>query len=224
MGSPIGIANGPHDEGRARHRAVSILGVVFLVACTGEIGPGGSTAAGDPAPAPGVSGTRGDGPTSTPSPEPSGSKEDPFALDRSQPALLPFDARLRRVATSLGMDVTDSAFDTLRRHRVELGDSDYANGIGGDGLWTAGRISLWIKYLRPVCRSDAARAALPNLDDAAATEALGSLLERAWGRVPSADEIGEIQAEVAAVPVGDPEARRAALCLAVFASAEVVLR
>src|SRR5689334_7945226 len=76
--------------------------------------------------------------------------DDSFALAIEQPQLLPFNVRLGRLSAVVGVPTTDPIFDLVRRNRTSLGDHDFANGQQPDRLWTASRMALWVRSIKPV--------------------------------------------------------------------------
>lgn len=142
----------------------------------------------------------------------------PFAISKAAPELLPFDVRLNRVASILGLEPSDPLFDDLRRNRIALGDYDHATGVLPDSTWSASRIALWTRLMRPICAAPQMTTLYPNLPDD-----LDELIRVAYGREP---EVGEVE-DVAAILVGTspPLASTAVeyetVCLAVLGSAEL---
>lgn len=139
-----------------------------------------------------------------------------FGIDHSQPALLPLDMRLRRLADALGVSVDDPLLDAARDARIALGGYDHAQGVLPDGLWIASRVASWVRVLRPICGSDAMRARYPALPDA-----LPSLIRAAWGRSAQPEDLADFETELAAAGL-DAAAQYEAICLAVFSAAEFV--
>ncbi len=142
--------------------------------------------------------------------------EDPFALDRESPRLLPLETRLARVAAVAGVEPADPLLDDVRAARIALGDYDHSRNILPDERWSASRMSTWIRVMRPICRSDAMRTRYPGL-----AEDPGALVAAAWGRDATAEDRAARGAELGAVPA---DARDETVCLAVLSSAELVLR
>ncbi len=182
--------------------AVAVSGV--LSACSGDIGSALRGGDGDPA-SPGAAAA------------PSNSTH-PFDLAVDAPQLLPFTVRLARVAAVLGTDIDAPALETLRKNRTGLGDHDFANGQQPDRLWSASRMSLWIRSLKPVCASQAMRDRYPALP-----EDLGALIQAAYGRAMTADDRAAID-EVLGTATLDPATRYQLVCLAVLSSAELVVQ
>jgi hypothetical protein len=142
---------------------------------------------------------------------------DPFALDRESPRLLPFETRLARVAAVAGIAVSDPLLDPMRDQAIALGGYDHSRGILPDSSWNATRIAIWVRTLRPVCRSEAMRTQYPSLPDGD----LDALIEAAWGRAATDTDRAEIASTIGALP--EP-VRHESTCLAVLASAETVLQ
>src|SRR5882724_5155053 len=122
---------------------------LLSVACTGLLDGKGQT---DPAPSnptPNQTATGGTGggvttPTPTPTPSSTAPAEAPFKVRNTEPELVPFDMRIRRIASAIGVDVNNPMFDTMYKNSLKLGDYDYANGALPDGSWNANRIASWI--------------------------------------------------------------------------------
>lgn len=139
----------------------------------------------------------------------------PFAISKGSAELLPFDVRLNRVASVVGVEPSDPLFDDLRQNRIALGDYDHASGVLPDSSWTASRISLWTRLMRPICASPQMTARYPNLPDD-----LDELIRVAYGREP---EVGEVE-DVAAILFDtalEPTAEHETICLAVLGSTEL---
>jgi hypothetical protein len=139
-----------------------------------------------------------------------------FGIDDSQPALLPIDMRLRRLAGAIGLPVADPLFDGVRDARIALGGYDHAQGVLPDGLWIASRMASWVRVLRPICTSAPMRERYPALP-----EALPALIRAAWGRAAQAEDLAAFEEEIAASGLAAAE-QYEALCLAVFSAAEFV--
>jgi hypothetical protein len=139
-----------------------------------------------------------------------------FGIDHSQPALLPLDMRLRRLASAVGIGVDDPLLDPARDARIALGGYDHAQGVLPDGLWIASRLASWVRVLRPICASPAMHERYPDLP-----EALPALIRAAWGRSAQPADLADFEEELAASAL-DPAARYEAICLAVFSAAEFV--
>jgi len=222
-------------------RCMLALAIAGLLGCNGEINaPGafavpaaerGAPGVGSPSGAPtgsdparsGGSGGSG-GPSASPGSAAAGGTAAPadpawkpgFGIDDSQPALLPIDMRLRRLAGALGLPVEDSLFDGVRSARIALGGYDHAQGVLPDGLWIASRMASWVRVLRPICSSAAMRERYPALP-----EALPALIRAAWGRPAQAQDLADFEQELAASALAEPD-QYEATCLAVFSAAEFV--
>lgn len=142
----------------------------------------------------------------------------PFGVRVGEPELLPFDVRVRRVASTLGVPVASPLFNDMQARRVQLGDYDHAKGALPDNLWLARRISTWADALTPVCASAEMVALFPTLPGD-----VGKLIKAAWGREATAEEVAEIEAAVTAAALPPAESYEAT-CMAVFTSAEFVFR
>ena len=142
-----------------------------------------------------------------------------FDLAVEQPQLLPFNVRLARLAAVAGVPTTDPIFDLVRKNRTTLGDHDFANGQQPDRLWTASRMALWVRSIKPVCASKAMRDKYPSLP-----ADLGAFTETAYGR-PANDEDRAIVSEALAIATELDEATRyQTACLALLSSAEFVVQ
>lgn len=186
-----------------------LLAAACLAACDGVVLDGAAGPAGrDPA--------RAGDPADPIAPDPE-APDDPFALDRETPRLLPFETRLARVAAVAGIETDDPLLDPMRAQAIALGDYDHSRGILPDSSWNASRISAWVRALRPVCGSDAMRARYPELPGAD----LDALVEVAWGRAATDTDRTEIAAAVAGL---DTSAQHESVCLAVLSAGEAVLQ
>lgn len=195
---------------------VAVFAVAIgLTGCTGQI-------AGPPAGP--------DGPGATPGPSDPGDPDDPsepgvrppqndgpdLALDTASPRLLPFEVRLARVASVLGVDAGADILSGVRRARIALGDYDHSRGILPDGQWSATRMVTWMSAMRPLCESQQMRGQFPSLPGD-----LQGLASAAWGRTADPGELTILEEETASL--GEQE-RYAALCVAVLSSAEFVFQ
>jgi hypothetical protein len=220
-------------------RCMLALALAGLLGCNGEINapgafavpaaergtPGidsaGAPIASDPA-RPGASGSTGE--PAAPGGAVSGGTAAPadpawkpgFGIDDSQPALLPIDMRLRRLAAALGLPVEDPLFDGVRSARIALGGYDHAQGVLPDGLWIASRMASWVRVLRPICSSAPMRERYPGLP-----EALPALIRAAWGRPAQAQDLADFEEELATSALAEAD-QYEATCLAVFSAAEFV--
>jgi hypothetical protein len=137
--------------------------------------------------------------------------------DRMQ--LLPFDVRLNRLASVAGVPATDPMFDELRAHRFELGDHDYAHGTGPDLSWTASRMAVWLRAVRPVCDSPQMKERYPSISGS-----LDDLVLAAYGRRAVAADRQAYDAAIAGGAPADEAATYRATCLAFLSSTEFVAR
>jgi hypothetical protein len=196
---------------------------LFSVACTGLLDGKGQT---DPAPSnptPNQTATGGTGggvttPTPTTTPSSTAPAGAPFKVRNTEPELVPFDMRIRRIASAIGVDVDNPMFDTMYKNSLKLGDYDYANGALPDGSWNANRIASWIDSLKPVCKSPEMTAKYPALPDN-----LPQLVRAAWGHVPSDQDLADFKDAVTAAGA-DPSVTYESTCMAVFTAAEFVYR
>jgi len=142
----------------------------------------------------------------------------PFGVSSGKPDLLPFDVRMRRIASALQVQSNNPMFGALMANRIKLGDYDHANGVLPDGLWIASRMANWADALTPVCASPEMKAAFPALPGD-----VRKLAKAAWGRVITDDELTEIQTSVTQSGV-EPAIAYEATCMAIFTAAEFVFR
>lgn len=192
------------------------LCALLSCACTGIVDghPGGQS--NDPSANPltndGSTGGSSSNPMTTPEASP------PFKVRNTEPELVPFNTRLRRIASAVGVEVDNSMFATMTKNRLKLGDYDYANGALPDGSWNANRIAAWIDALKPVCRSPEMRAKYPALP-----ENLPELVRAAWGHLPSEQDTADFREALAAASV-DAALGYESTCMTVFTAAEFVYR
>lgn len=137
--------------------------------------------------------------------------------DRMQ--LLPFDVRLNRLASVVGVPASDPIFDEVRARRFELGDHDYARGTGPDLSWTASRMAVWLRAVRPVCDSPQMRERYPTF-----AGSLDALVLAAYGRRATAADHDAYDAAIAGGAPVDEAATYRASCLAFLSSTEFVAR
>lgn len=142
----------------------------------------------------------------------------PFELSRSSVQLLPFHVRLAKISNVTGAPESAPIFDELRAARYDLGDHNYAQGIGPDLQWNASKMALWVESLRPVCQSEQMRQRYPFLP-----EHLNELLTAAYGREATRDDLELYDEVLAETAIAEPE-RYEAVCLAVLTSTEFVAR
>jgi hypothetical protein len=191
------------------------LGSSALVGCLGDIATSPGKGSDDP--------KADDDPSGTPDPSnpaaPAGPGSSAFDVTSDQPQLLPFGVRLRRLAAVVGVPETDAVFELVRQNRTGLGDHDFANGQQPDRLWTANRMSLWVRSLKPVCASAAFKAKYPSLPGS-----LGALVEAAYGRAATADDRAAIDEALAAASGLDEGTRNQTICLAILSAAEFVIQ
>lgn len=142
----------------------------------------------------------------------------PFKVRNTEPELVPFNMRLHRIASALGVETSNPMFATMQKNRLKLGDYDYANGALPDGSWNANRIAAWIDALKPVCNSPEMKAKYPALPDH-----LPQLVRAAWGHLPSEQDAADFKDALAASSV-DATIAYETTCMAVFTAAEFVYR
>ncbi len=198
---------------------------LLSVACTGvfdgptQSDPSSTDPANNSSNNPAVPGGAGSGSTSTSTTTVPKAVGVPFKVRNTLPELVPFDMRVRRIATALGVPVDHPMFGDMYKNNLKLGDYDYANGALSDNhSWNANRIAAWINALKPVCNSAEMKAKYPALPDN-----LPALIRAAWGHVPSADDTADFQSAITANG-GDAAVNYESTCMAVFTAAEFVYR
>lgn len=144
--------------------------------------------------------------------------DDPFALDRESPRLLPFETRLARVAAVAGVETSDPLLAPMRDQAIALGGYDHSRGILPDSSWSASRIAAWVRVLRPICGSDEMLARYPELP---AAGDLDALVAAAWGRAATEDDRVAITSALSGLPA---DAQRESACLVVLSAGEAVLQ
>lgn len=142
----------------------------------------------------------------------------PFELSRESVQLLPFHVRIAKLARVTGVGEDAPIFDDLMAARYDLGDHNYAQGIGPNLQWNASKMALWVESIRPVCQSDAMRQRYPFLP-----EHLNEMLEAAYGREATQDDLVAYEDVLADTQISEEE-RYEAVCLAVLTSTEFVAR
>lgn len=142
----------------------------------------------------------------------------PFELSRESVQLLPFHVRIAKLARVTGVGEDAPIFDDLMAARYDLGDHNYAQGIGPNLQWNASKMALWVESIRPVCQSDAMRQRYPFLP-----EHLNEMLEAAYGREATQDDLAAYEDVLADTQISEEE-RYEAVCLAVLTSTEFVAR
>jgi hypothetical protein len=176
-----------------------------LLACQGTISDRDGDGSGGPAPV-----TPGPDQPTTPAAE----KPRSFAVPQPFPVLLPFDVRMARLSAVVGLPLTDPAFELLNKNATQLGDYDFADGLEPDNTWTAFKISLWVRSLKPVCASPAMLARYPSLP-----ESMGPLIEAAYGRAMTEQDTADVNAALAGLALAG-ESRTMTSCLAILSSLE----
>lgn len=198
--------------------ALALLSIAS-VACTGILEGQSHSDRSNGSPSTNNPGTTGNAGTTSTNQTPSAMPATvPFKVRNTEPELVPFEMRLRRIASALGVSVDNPMFADMNRNSLKLGDYDYANGALPDGSWNANRIAAWINALKPVCASREMKAQYPALP-----ENLPTLIRAAWGHVPSAEDTADFQSAIAAVS-SDPAVTYESTCMAVFTAAEFVYR
>ncbi|MEM9188875.1 MAG: hypothetical protein AAGF12_06850 [Myxococcota bacterium] len=199
---PVGASGALH---RRRVPLVLLAGALVLGACTGLIDEGETSSR-----SPGVN-------TPNPNanvPPPVANEPESFNVERTSRVLLPFDVRLARLASVLGVDSDAAVLSSVRSFEADLGGHDFANGISPDLSWNASKMTLWVEVLQPVCASTEMRDQFPELTTA--TE-LAALMSSAYGREVATTEAEPLATDLASASYG-------IRCLTVLSSAEFVLR
>ncbi|HVY29034.1 MAG TPA: hypothetical protein VHB79_20895 [Polyangiaceae bacterium] len=142
----------------------------------------------------------------------------PFKVRNTEPELIPFEMRVRRIAAAIGVQTDNPMFATMTKNALKLGDYDYANGALPDSSWNANRIAAWIDALKPVCASPEMKAKYPALPDN-----LPQLVRAAWGHLPSDQDTADFKDALAASGA-DATIAYESTCMAVFTAAEFVYR
>lgn len=156
--------------------------------------------------------------SSTPSQPTSTPASPPFKVRNTEPELVPFDMRVRRIAAAIGVQTDNPMFAEMTKNSLKLGDYDYANGALPDSSWNANRIAAWVNALKPVCASAEMKAKYPALP-----ENLPQLVRAAWGHLPSEQDTADFKDALAASGV-DASIAYESTCMAVFTAAEFVYR
>lgn len=141
-----------------------------------------------------------------------------FEAPRDQVELLPYHVRMQRLQNLVGVEADDAALEALRAGASELGAHDYGKGIRPSLSWTASTMALWVKALGPFCDSEAMHAQFASFP-----EALGPLMQKAYGREISEGEVDAIWSAKAASNL-TPSVRYQTTCLGVLSSLEFVAR
>ena len=139
-----------------------------------------------------------------------------FELPRDTVRLLPFHIRVSKLSSATGVPSTDPLFDQIWASRYDLGDHNYAQGVGADLSWNATKMSLWVRALQPICASEAFAMRYGSLP--ADVEVL---IENAFGRPATAEDLADYR-DAAELEVLDDAGRYEAVCLAVLSSTEFV--
>lgn len=187
----------------ARGRRAALLACALVcAACSGAIegaaGPGATGDSGAPAgPGPGAA----------------------FALNRETVRALPWRMRMLRVANLIGVGEAHASMKAIREGQIDLGQYDFALRLQPDLTWTPSRVAAWAKAVKPVCESAEFAAKFPNLP-----ENYGSLIEAAFGRAATVDDVADFDQAMDEAGLTDPEAIRDLACLTVLSSAEMVLQ
>lgn len=130
--------------------------------------------------------------------------------------LLPFDARLQRVAAAVDVPVNDRVFDVAREQRLALGAHDFINGVVPDLQWNSQRMAAWVTVMLPVCRDSRVRSKLGDWKQGG----LEKFAQGAFGRAATAEDLSDLTAALALT--GDDG--WVGTCLSLLSSAEVVLQ
>ncbi len=138
-----------------------------------------------------------------------------FTVPQADVQLLPFSVRFARLRAVTGANADDPMFAKLLESRTTLGDYDFAKGVQPDTSWTALKITQWVTALKPVCASMQMRLRYPDLPGN-----LAQLVEAAYGRAMTADDLTAVNEVTAGIPALTAEERRDGICLAVLSSME----
>lgn len=190
-----------------------VIGALLCISCTGILDgqePGAIGSSPEMNPSGGSSGVGGSGAMT---------QAAPFSVRIGEPELLPFDVRVRRIANTLGVPISNPMFGEMLRKNIQLGDYDHAAGALPDNLWLARRLSTWADALTPVCGSSEMKTLFPALPDNVA-----QLIKAAWGRNATDEEVSEIKTAVSEAALPDAALSYEATCMAVFTAAEFVFR
>jgi hypothetical protein len=127
--------------------------------------------------------------------------------------LLPFEVRLKRLATAVELPVSDAVFHGLRARAGDLGAHDFVNGVAPDLSWTAQRMATWVEGILPVCADMRVQARYADW-----TTALPAFSLRAWGRASTNDDLADL-----APPMGLTAAQAWRIhCVSLLSSAELL--
>lgn len=130
--------------------------------------------------------------------------------------LQPFEVRLRRTATAVGVPVDDKVFDAARAQRLALGAHDFANGVSPDLEWNSQRMSTWIAVMLPVCRDTRVRSYLGTWKQGG----MEKFAQGAFGRASTDEDLADLSTALAVA--GDEG--WVSTCLTLLSSAEMVLQ
>jgi hypothetical protein len=142
--------------------------------------------------------------------------DQPYSLPGDQVSLMPFHARLANLANVLGVEQDDPLLDTVKEFRYQLGDHDWANGYAADLRWSADRMQVWVRAIKPICDSNHMRARYPDL-----VQDPGTLQRVAWGREPTGEDL-EAMSSMMTSTQHDWTTQYTLMCLAVLSSLEFV--
>lgn len=187
-----------------------------LAACYSGVGDGNRPAQADDS----ASGAEGDGDGDAPGTSGSDPLEEepehPYSLPGDQVNLMPFHARLANLAMVLGVEQDDPILDTVKDVRYQLGDHDWANGYAADLRWSADRMQVWVRALKPICDSSVMRTRYPDL-----VQDPGSLQRVAWGREPTGEDLDAMSSMMTSSD-HDWDTQYRLMCLAVLSSLDFV--
>ena len=141
-----------------------------------------------------------------------------FELVQENTQLLPFHIRMAKLSRVTGLAQDDPAFDEIWRNRYALGDHNYGQGIGPDLTWSANKMSVWVRALRPVCQSAQMRERYADLP----TD-LNALIMAGYGREAEEADLQVVEDALAEEGVADTE-RYDTVCLSILTSMEFVSR
>jgi hypothetical protein len=193
------------------------LGLFFgLSACYSGVGDGPRPQQADDGAEAGGEGNGEGGDDSGSEPTDPDDADQPYSVPGDQVDLMPFHARLANLAMVLGVEQDDPLLDTVKEFRYQLGDHDWANGYAADLRWSADRMQVWVRAIKPICDSNHMRARYPDL-----VQDPGSLQRVAWGREPTGEDL-EAMSSIMTSNQHDWSTQYGLMCLAILSSLEFV--
>jgi hypothetical protein len=189
-----------------------------LAACYSGVGDGPRPEqADDGSPGSGGEGGAADSSSSDPDdPDDPNDADHPYSPHGDQVNLMPFHARLANLAHVLGVQIDDPVLDGVRAFRHQLGDHDLANGYAADLRWSADRMQVWVRVLKPICDSSLMRQRYPDI-----VQDPGTLQRVAWGREPAGEDL-EAFSSLMTSNQHDWDTQYRLMCLAILSSLDFV--